>query len=422
MIGPMIGRMIGKIGILGTLGTAAIAAGTDAAVPAAVARLRRGIAAGLLYGAQLYVSIDGIAVADLAVGESRPGEPMTPDHLLPWLSSTKPATAIAVAQLWEAGALGLDDPVARHVPEFARGGKEAVTLRHLLTHSGGFRTLAIGGPNRTWEENLARICAVPLEAGWVPGERTAYHPASSWYVLGEIVARRSGLPIDRYLRERIFEPLGMESSWVGIPAARYAALRPRLAPVYRTGALAAQTTQAEQTAPAALGARWRRYPWDDAGWASRVSPAENGWGPARELARLYEMLLAHGARGGARLLAPETVAAMTAPQLAAGRFDESLKRVVHWGLGLRVNAPAPGAARLSAAAEFGRHAAAGSYGHGGFRSSLAFADPARRLAVALAVNGLPGGAAHRRLAAEVVEAVYADLGLAPERRRHPGPP
>jgi len=341
-------------------------------LPGAVARLERGIAAGLFYGAQLYVSVASVAgatVADLAVGESRPGESMASDLLLPWLSSTKPATAIAVAQLWEAGALDLDDPVASHLPEFARHGKEAITLRHLLTHTGGFRTLAIGGPHRTWEENIARLCDAPLEPGWVPGERTAYHPASSWYVLGEVVARRSGLAIDRYLRERVFLPLGMESSWVGIPADRYAELRPRIAPAYRTGSLAEARTGA--------GGRWRRYPWDEADWIGRVSPAENGWGPARELARLYEALLGSRSAGGAPLLAPATVAALTTPQLPEGRLDESLRRVVHWGLGLRVNAPVPGAAALSAAADFGRHAAAGSYGHGGFRSSLAFADPAR---------------------------------------------
>src|SRR5262249_6052335 len=153
------------------------------------------------------------------------------------------------------------------------------------------------------------------EPGWVPGERTAYHPASSWYVLGEVVARRSGLAIDRYLRERVFLPLGMESSWVGIPADRYAALRLRIAPAYRPEARAGSEH------------RWRAYPWDEAGWIGRVSPAENGWGPARELARLYEALLGHRLAGGAPLLAPATVAALTAPQLPEGQLDESLRRV-----------------------------------------------------------------------------------------------
>ncbi len=366
-------------------------------LPTAAVRLRRAIEQGLFHGAQLYASLAGRAVADLALGESAPGEAMAADFLLPWLSATKPATAIAVAQLWETGALDLDDRVALHIPEFGCLGKEAITIRHLLTHGGGFRTVAIGGPRRGWEENIARICRAPLEPGAVPGAQTAYHPASSWYVLGEIVARRSGLAIDRYLRQRIFLPLGMASSSVGISAERAAALRARIAPVYRRG--------------------WQRFPWDEAAWLARVSPAENGWGPARELARLYETLLApHAANvanaaNTALLLSAATVGELTAPQSPGGRFDASLRRVVHWGLGLRINAPLAGSARLSAAADFGRHASAAAFGHGGLRSALSFADPAHGLAVALTINGLPAAAEHRRLAAAVAEAVYVDLDL-----------
>ena len=91
-----------------------------------------GIRDGLHPGAQLYASLHGEPVAAAALGEERPGVLLTPDHLMLWLSSTKPVPAIAVAQLWERGLLELDDPVARHLPEFAAHGKEGITLRHLL--------------------------------------------------------------------------------------------------------------------------------------------------------------------------------------------------------------------------------------------------------------------------------------------------
>jgi CubicO group peptidase (beta-lactamase class C family) len=141
-----------------------------ARLPRTAAALEAGIAAGLHLGAQLHVSLGGDVVADAALGENRPGEPLTPDHLTLWLSATKPAAAVAVAQLWERGRLELDDPVALHVPEFAAHGKERITLRHLLTHTAGVRLLDTGWPAARWEEIVARIAASRPEPHWTPGE------------------------------------------------------------------------------------------------------------------------------------------------------------------------------------------------------------------------------------------------------------
>ena len=85
-------------------------------------------------------------IADGAFGAARPGEPMRRAHRMLWMSSTKPFAAVAIARLWERGALALDDPVIRHLPEFAAGGKERVTIRHLLTHTSGIRMLDVGWP------------------------------------------------------------------------------------------------------------------------------------------------------------------------------------------------------------------------------------------------------------------------------------
>ena len=65
---------------------------------------------------------------------------MTTEHLMHWFSAGKPFAAVTLGQLWERGLCGLDDPVAQHLPEFAQHGKEAITLRHVLTHTGGFRS------------------------------------------------------------------------------------------------------------------------------------------------------------------------------------------------------------------------------------------------------------------------------------------
>ena len=104
----------------------------------AAAVIEDGIKARLHLGAQLYVSRDGRTVGDLALGEAREGVAMRPDTLMLWMSSIKPITAVAIAQMWERGKLDLDDAVARHIPEFGENGKERVTIRHVLTHTGGF--------------------------------------------------------------------------------------------------------------------------------------------------------------------------------------------------------------------------------------------------------------------------------------------
>lgn len=108
-------------------------------LPHATAVLEQGIADGLHLGAIVHVVHEDKVVADGAIGRARPGVAMTPEQLIIWWSMTKPSVAVSIAKLWEAGQLGLNDPVAKYLPEFAANGKEAVTIRHCLTHTGGFR-------------------------------------------------------------------------------------------------------------------------------------------------------------------------------------------------------------------------------------------------------------------------------------------
>ncbi|HEY2293801.1 MAG TPA: serine hydrolase domain-containing protein, partial [Thermoanaerobaculia bacterium] len=183
-------------------------------------RTREAIAAGirdrLHLGAQLYVCLQGETVADAALGEDRPGEPLTRDHLMLWLSATKPVPAVAIAQLWERGLLELDDPVALHIPEFAANGKEGITLRHLLTHTGGIRMLDTGWPHQSWAEIIAKICAMKPEPRWVPGQKAGYHQASSWFILGEVVQRITEKTMREVLAELILDPLGFRWGNYGV--------------------------------------------------------------------------------------------------------------------------------------------------------------------------------------------------------------
>lgn len=360
-------------------------------LPRTLRCLEQGIEAGLHLGAQLYVSLQGRGETDLALGEDAPGRPLGNDQLMIWLSSTKPVAAVAIAQLWERGRLELDDPIARHVPEFGQHGKERITLRHALTHTGGFRLLNVGWPEASWDEIIATICAARPEPHWVPGERAGYHLASSWFMLGEVIRRLDGRPFSRYVREEIFEPLGMHDSWVGMPKERYLAERERLAKMYST----------EGAKPMARG-------WDREVHVVGCSPGGNGYGPIRELGRFYQMLLGRGRWGETRLLSPQTVEALTAVH-RTGMLDHTFKHPMDWGLGLIVNSWHYGVETIPYG--YGRHASRRTFGHSGFQSSVCFADPEHGLVVALAVNGQPGEPRHTERFRALTEAIYEDLGL-----------
>lgn len=368
------------------------------------AAILAGIREGLHLGAQLYVSAPGDFHAGGAAGESSPGQPLRSDDLMLWLSSSKPIAAVAIAQLWERGLLELDDPVARHLPEFAAHGKGAITLRNLLTHTAGIRLLQVGWPEESWDAIVARIAAMRPEPRWVPGRKAGYHHASSWFLLGEIVHRLDGRPFAAYVRDEVFLPLGMTDCWIGMPPERVRAYRAegRIAPLW-------------DTVPAG-GAPPRPHGWDSDAWLTGTHPGGNGYGPMAQLGRFYQMLLDRG-RGGRvaghsarRVLSAQAVEALTARH-RAGMFDHTFRHVLDWGLGFILDSNQYGATTVPYG--YGTHASPRTFGHSGFRSSAAFADPEHGLAVALAFNGTPANDAHERRLRAVLDALYEDLGLAP---------
>lgn len=342
-------------------------------------------------GAQLYVSLRGEPVIDDAVGDAREGGPrLTTDHLMLWFSSTKPLTAVAIGQLWERGLLDLDHPVVRFMPEFGRHGKEVVTIRHVLTHTGGFRKVPGAIRFQPWEDQVRAVCEAELE--WRPGAMAGYHPSSGWVALGEIVRRIDGRRIDDYVRREVCEPLGMKDTWLGIPAERQAELDDRIAHVY----------------PRHDEAQYQVGAWNSSKGVAMISPGGSGRGPARDLGRFYECLL----RGGEPVLRPQTVEALTASH-RVGRFDHTFRLPVPWGLGfvkygLRERAPI-GSQR--------------SFGHGGHSSSIGWADPETGLVVACVTNGLPGAVDNEKRMLAVFAAIFdACQGLpVPEDDARPGP-
>lgn len=360
-------------------------------LPETAKAIATGIERGLHSGVQLYVSRRGEAVADAAVGESSSGVEMTRDSITMWLSAGKPLTAVAILQLVERGPLDLDGYVADWIPEFSTGGKEPIRLHHLLTHTGGFRNVESGWPELSWDQTIERICNAPLEDDWQIGETAGYHVSSSWFILGELIQRidPQNRSFSRYLREEVCEPLGMSSTWNGMPDEFWSQNKDRIATM----------SQLERGATELL-------PWHDRQHCVAASPGANTRGPVRELGRFYECLLAGGEVNGNRILSEESVELMTTRH-REGVYDQTLCHTVDFGLGVILDSNRYGADTVPYG--YSPYCSEQTFGHGGSQSSIGFADPDAELVVCYVANCRAGEGRHQKRHRELVSAIYRDL-------------
>jgi len=364
-----------------------------------VETLERQRAEGFHDGAQLYVSRFGEPLLDMAIGESAPGRTLERDDVMLWYSSGKPVTTTAVLQLWERGKLGLDDRVADYIAGWGAG-KERVTIRHVLTHTGGFTMTRRGemfDKDVPYAEAVAGIAAHPAE--WEPGTKAGYHPTSGWKILGAIVEAIDGRPIDRYVADEVLTPAGAKQSRLGVPVEEQAALGDRLAPVHWKGhVLAFQDESGLRMVPYRID-EIHNEPWH----VAKVEPGGGMRGPARELGRFYESLLGFGPP----ILEPRTVEVMGAvhryglPDVIFGG------QKTPWGLGVQVAGGMGGGP--------GRRA----FGHGGMGSSRGMADPDAGLVMVLVANGLPDPLRNEQRMFAFTDGVYRAFGDELDHLRRP---
>lgn len=366
--------------------------GPSQVFPRAEALIEQGIAEGLHLGAQCYVSLNGDVVGVEAYGEAHPDHPMTSETILCWMSSVKPITAIAILRAVTDGLLDLDTPVAEWIPAFAEGGKGSVTVRHLLTHTAGFRKADQPAREESWSDALARICATPLEPDWAPGKRAGYQLDSSWHVLGELLQVVHDVSFTEVIKREVFDLAGMDAAWIGVPESVLERDRKRVGGLYVR----------EQN-----GLKPHPMANSEAGLRA-VRPGANGRGPMRALGHFYEDLLAAWLRDEGVLLSQDRIREAT-DRAREGLFDETFQHLMDWGLGFMPNNKRHGVDTVPYG--FGRYASDAAFGHSGNQSSVAFADPEHELVVALAFNGMPGEPRHQRRIRAVLNALYEDLGL-----------
>jgi uncharacterized protein YbbC (DUF1343 family)/CubicO group peptidase (beta-lactamase class C family) len=306
-------------------------------------------------------------------------EPMTGDTVFDIASLTKPlGTTLAVLSLVERGKIRLDAPLGAYLPEFRsrlldRTFKD-VTIRRMLTHSAGFaaaprdRAVAVGFPRAARE--LAN-----LKLDYPPGTGTQYSD-TGFILLGEVVRRASGLPLDQYLSRWLFGPLGLSDTTFHPNAS----LRARAAPTEFHGG------------------HWLRGEVHDphARLLGGVAGHAGMFSTARDLARLCRLLVNEGVLDGRRWLRPETVRAMWTPWP-----HPQSPRALGWDVT---------SGFASAMAPF---FPAGSVGHTGFTGTAVWLDPQTRVYMIILTNRVHpngGGAARvRELRTRVAAAVGGAL-------------
>jgi len=330
---------------------------------------------------------DGEVVIDRSLGWARgvgPGEPKgaervpnTPKTPHVIFSTSKAITATVVHLLDQQGKLHIGDRVAEYIPEYARHGKEAITIAHVLSHRGGVPNL----PGEVLDlENVGdRDLIVGVLCDATPSSRAgstlAYHAISGGFILGEIVHRVTGKPIDEVLAEEILEPLGfrwmnygVKPEDLGAVARSYYTGAPVMPPVSNLlkralGASVGEVTEVSN-APEFLGA---------------TIPAGNTVTTANELSRFFELLRCGGELDGKRILEPRTLRrALT--EHSHLEIDYTLGFPTRFSLGFML-----GAQYLSL---FGPDTEM-AFGHLGFTNIIAWADPERAISGALITSGKP---------------------------------
>lgn len=266
-------------------------------------------------------------------------EAMSEDTIFDAASLTKVvACTPAMMLLIERGQVKLDDPVAKYLPEFAAEGKGKITVRQLMTHTSGLRPDIGLKPDWTgYDEAIRLCCAEKLSA--TPDEKVIYSD-TGMILVGEIVRRVAGEPLDQFVKREVYDKLGMKDTGFNPPKEKLA----RIAPTEVEGDTPVRGVVHDPRARRMAGV---------AGHAGLFFTAS-------DLARYARMLLNFGELDGVRIFKPETVKLMTSVQTPA---NVTSRRGLGWDIDSGYSGPR------------GKVFPLGSYGHTGWTGTSLWVDP-----------------------------------------------
>lgn len=315
------------------------------------------------------------------------------DTIVCMMSVGKGIAALALWMLIDRGAVDLDAPVARYWPGFAGGGKGSIAVRTLLAGKAGllYADHAPDGAGFDWETMIAAF--ERQEPCWEPGTDHGYHSATAGYLLGEIVRRVDGRPIDRFVDDEIIAPLGVD---YGYGAAW--ATPDRIADIVpNPGSHTFAQTRDPSTK---LGRAWRMRPespdhYNDARMRDGLMPSTNGHGNARAVARIFAALANGGSLDGVELVSAPTIDRMR--EEAWFGTCAMTDRTFRYGHGFFLNE-----AGMSPMGSNSR-----AFGHPGAGGAFGFADPENDMAFSYSPNLMCAGGGLGERCAALVAATYA---------------
>lgn len=368
-------------------------------------------------GASVCVTVDGDTVVDLWGGHAvaTTAQPWERDTISVVWSCTKGATALCAHVLVARGDIDLDATVATYWPEFAKNGKDDITVRMLLAHQAGLAALREPLPEGgfcDWEAMVDRLAAE--EPLWKPGARHGYHAVTFGHLVGEVVRRVSGRSLGSFFRDEIAEPLGLDFH-IGLPASedgRVAPIVPAplpgpddILPSFYREALQDPTSIAGMIL---FNSGSVFLPgWIDSREARQAEiPALNGVTNARGLAGMYRPLALGGASDGVQLVDAETLAAMSTVT-SASSVDAAMLVPTRWSLGFVKSIDN---ARRRPGDRDGVVLSEDAFGHVGMGGSIGFADPPARLSFAYTMNRQAMSTGLDERGQSLIDAVYRALG------------
>lgn len=367
--------------------------------------IQRYVDAGELNGATALIVRDGRIVYHKAFGYSdlERRRPMRRDDMFRIASMTKPVVSVAAMTLVEEGLMSLDDPLSKHIPAFKDAvvldkfnpadttysvvkPRSEVTVRQLLNHTSGIGYAQIGSPEAnaiyfknginggigtpysTLSDMIPRLARLPLFHH--PGEKYLYGLNTD--VLGYLIEVVSGMPLDRFLQERIFAPLGMKDTHFYLPAEK----KSRLVKLYQqdsNGRLRLQDSVIRIN-----GDFHRDFPLTPNG--SYFSGGAGLTSTAFDYAVFCQMLLNGGVYNGVRILSPHTIRMMTTNQIGRSPMWNGAEGPNRFGLGFGV---------YTEASEAQTPSQAGSFDWAGMFATHFWVDPKSRMACVFMRNVWP---------------------------------
>ncbi len=290
------------------------------------------IESGADVGASVAVMIEGEPVVDIWGGwvDTEHTAPWVEDTIVNVWSTTKTVTALAALMLVDRGLLDVDSPVARYWPEFAANGKDAILVRHLLSHTSG-----VSG----WDQPISAdqvfdpIGSSALLAAqapwWEPGTASGYHLFAYGHPIGELIRRVDGRGLKQFVAEEIAAPLGVDFQ-IGAVEADWPRISNVIPPTHVdfSGAAIDPDGPAVKTA---LGPYMAPVAANSAAWRHADIGGANGHSNARAVARLQHVVANGGELAGVRLLSPATIDLIFREQ--ANGTDLVLGIPLRWGIG-----------------------------------------------------------------------------------------